>query len=248
MSLATAAILPVPQLGPSLGVLVRPAGQGERPRAGPALDEPRLALVAAVIDLAGDARRWSEAGDREAAVEAIGAVPWRAAWDAALDRAAGILVESLEAELNAAAGESRLPRRLRNGLPLTPAERLAIVAHLGAGAGALGDVLEALASIADSVRSGRPSAEARQRWSDALLASARKTETAWRALEAAAAEEWKQWAVVVDRVRAWRRPRRGLWLITAAVLIVALLLGLVLGGYLPVPQWLRPLAEWWWAL
>jgi hypothetical protein len=48
-------------------------------------------------------------------------------------------------------------------------------------------------------------------------------------------------------VRSWRRPTWPLWLVTALVLAAAIWLGLVLGGYIPVPDPLRGLAEWWWA-
>ncbi len=247
MGLASTTVLPVPELGPSLGVLVRPAGGAGREAGGrPVLDEPRLALMGALIELAGDARRWSGAGDRQATVDALGAAAWRGAWDAALQQSAAILTEGLEAELAAAARESRLPKRLAERLPLSGPERLALSAQLGAGAGPLVDALAALEEAAAPLRKERASPEARRHWAESLLAAARKTETAWRALEEAADREWSQWRVVVERARAWRRPRRLLWVITTLVLLAALGLGLVLGGYLPVPAWLRPLAEWWW--
>lgn len=247
MGLASATALTVPELGPSLGVLVRPAGTSGRQERRPGLDAPRLALVGTLIELAGDARRWSQTGDRQAAVSAIDAEAWRTAWETALHQASAIMIEGVEAELTAAAGESRLPRRLRERLKLTPPERLALNAHLGAGATVLMDALEVLERCAVPLGRPRAPAESRGAWTEALLAAARKTETAWRAVEEAADREWKEWGTVIQRVRAWRRPRRLLWAITAAVFLAAAALGLVLGGYLPVPHWLRPLADWWWA-
>ena len=51
----------------------------------------------------------------------------------------------------------------------------------------------------------------------------------------------------MERVRRWRRPRWPLWLITVVVVGAAAYVGLVLGGYLPVPAALDGLAQWWWA-
>ena len=49
------------------------------------------------------------------------------------------------------------------------------------------------------------------------------------------------------RVHAWRLPRWPLWLITALVLGAAIYLGLVLGGYMPVPPMLVGFADFWWS-
>ena len=48
-------------------------------------------------------------------------------------------------------------------------------------------------------------------------------------------------------VHAWRLPRWPLWLLTVLVLGAAIYLGLVLGGYVPVPPMLEGLAEFWWS-
>ena len=47
-------------------------------------------------------------------------------------------------------------------------------------------------------------------------------------------------------MKTWKRPTRELWLITALVLLLLSYLGLILGGYLPVPKSLQGLAELWW--
>jgi hypothetical protein len=49
------------------------------------------------------------------------------------------------------------------------------------------------------------------------------------------------------RVRAWRRPVWPLWILTALVLGAAGYLGLLVGGYLRVPDALAGFTEWWWA-
>ena len=65
--------------------------------------------------------------------------------------------------------------------------------------------------------------------------------------ETGVAGELERWEGEVERVRAWRRPRWPLWTITLAALALATYLGLLLGGYLRVPDPLRPMVEWWWA-
>jgi hypothetical protein len=83
-------------------------------------------------------------------------------------------------------------------------------------------------------------------WRSALTAAARRLEAAWLALEEAAAAEQRRWQVEVELVRVWHLPRWPLWLLTAIVLTVATYLGLVLGGYVPVPPRLAGFAEFWW--
>ena len=78
-------------------------------------------------------------------------------------------------------------------------------------------------------------------------AAARRLESAWLALDAGARREQEHWAGEIERVRAWRRPTWPLWLITAVVVGAATYLGLVLGGYLPVPPPLEGLTAFWWA-
>ncbi|HET7601060.1 MAG TPA: hypothetical protein VFK09_12250, partial [Gemmatimonadales bacterium] len=95
--------------------------------------------------------------------------------------------------------------------------------------------------------SGARGEAAEPEWQEAMLAAARRLDSAWLALEAAARAEQSLWAAEVARVRAWRRPTRPLWVASALVILVALYLGLVLGGYFGVPGPLRPLAEAWWS-
>ena len=66
------------------------------------------------------------------------------------------------------------------------------------------------------------------------------------ALEEAADREGARWKVEIDKVRDWTRPRWPLWLFSGLVIAAASWLGLVLGGFLEVPGWLRPFAEFWW--
>ncbi|MGH7580073.1 MAG: hypothetical protein ACREM9_07875, partial [Gemmatimonadales bacterium] len=72
-------------------------------------------------------------------------------------------------------------------------------------------------------------------------------EAAWLALEEAAVVEQREWQADVARIRSWHLPRWPLWLLTAVLLAGATYLGLVLGGYLPVPPRLAGFAEFWWS-
>ena len=150
--------------------------------------------------------------------------------------------------LEEAAAESRYPRRRLRAELLTPADTRAIAARLGGGGGpfvAALDELEQAAHEASGHRTTPPAAPAA--WRAALLTAGRRLEAAWLALEQAATAEQRHWQGEIGRVRAWRLPRWPLWLVTALVLAAAIYLGLVLGGYVPVPPPLAGFAEYWWA-
>ena len=84
-------------------------------------------------------------------------------------------------------------------------------------------------------------------WVTGVSATARRVEGAWAALRAAAERELTEWELEIQEVAAWRRPTWPLWAASAGVLAVALWAGLLLGGYLPVPGALRPVAEYLWS-
>jgi hypothetical protein len=73
-------------------------------------------------------------------------------------------------------------------------------------------------------------------------------ESSWLTLVAASEREQERWTAEIERVRSWRRPLWPLWVLTTLVLLVATYLGLVLGGYLAAPGFLRGFAEFWWRL
>jgi hypothetical protein len=62
------------------------------------------------------------------------------------------------------------------------------------------------------------------------------------ALEDVSRTEQQRWAAEVAAVKAWHRPTWPVWLVTIIVVGCAVYLGLVLGGYLPVPPRLQGLA------
>jgi hypothetical protein len=237
----------VPQLGPSLGRLSDPPSKDRTGVLGVALDDIRLDLVTGVFDLVGVGRAFIAAGDREDAVASLNRVAWLGLWERALAAAAARIAEAANVGFNDAAVESRFhPRRLQP-LLLTPQDTRSIAARLGSGGAAFVAALDVLEqSVHASSRGGRTRL-VQDEWQGALLAAARRLESAWLALEDAALAEQRRWQVEIELVRAWRRPLWPVWLLTLLVLSAATYLGLVLGGLVPVPPPLRGLVFWWWS-
>ena len=233
----------IPELGPSLGRLTDPGAEAAEGN-GVRLDDIRLRLVTGVFDLAGAARGFATAGDRQGAMTSLNRVAWLALWEKALASAAERIAGTVNAGLESAAEESRFPRGRLEPLRLRAEDIRAIAARLGRGGAPFVAALDALEQAGRG--SGR-NGDGETAWRDGLNATARRLEAAWLALEVAAADEQRHWHAEVDRVRRWRRPRWPLWLITAAVIGAAGYVGLVLGGYLPVPPALEGLADWWWS-
>jgi hypothetical protein len=78
-------------------------------------------------------------------------------------------------------------------------------------------------------------------WRAAQEAAARRLEAAWLALEAQVEQERARWTGEVDAVKAWRPSLVPVFVVWAPLAAIAIWLGLVLGGYLPAPQWLAQL-------
>lgn len=238
----------VPELGPSLGRLGDPLPEAEAAPLGARLDDIRLRLVTGVFEMAGVGRAFAAAGDPDGAVASLNRVAWLALWERAVAASADRVAATVNAAFEEAAAESRYPRRRLRTALLTPDDTRAIAARLGGGGApfvAALDELEraALGATAHRIRE-RPAGE---EWRSALTAAGRRLEAAWLALEQAAAAEQRRWKVDIERVRAWRLPRWPLWLLTVIVLAAATYLGLVLGGYVPVPRPLAGFAELWWS-
>ena len=233
------AVWAVPELGPSLGRLVAPPDEGREGPLGARLDDIRLRLVTGVFDLTGAARSFAVAGDAEGAIGSLGRVALLGLWEKAVATAAERIAATVSGQLESAAAESRYPAARLRRLLLTPDDTRAIAARLGSGGAGFVSALDAL----EQVGRGRP---ALRDWQDALLAAGRRLESAWLALEEGAEAEQRHWQSDVLRVRAWRRPGWPLWLLTVLVLAGALYLGLLIGGYLPVPDALAGFVAWWW--
>jgi hypothetical protein len=234
----------VPELGPSLGRLVDPP-PGAAGGSLVVLDDIRLRMVSALFELAGAARAFAASGDRDGAVASLGRVEWLGCWERAVEASASRIVAEANAGLVLAAEESRFPRRRLARLQLADEDTRAVAARLGSGGGPFVAALDALAEAGGGAAGRSPETRARE-WREAVTAAARRLESAWLALEASAAIEQEHWAAEITQVRRWRRPTWSLWLLTVAVFAAAGYLGLVLGGYLPVPSALRGLAVFWW--
>lgn len=233
----------LPELGPHLGRLCALAEPGER---WVPLDDIRLDLATGVLELASAARGFGD--DRGAVVAALRRHEWLGEWDRALARAAKRTVETIDGAFKSAAAMSRYPSRRLAALRVTDDERDAITARLGAGAAPFVAALDRMDQLtAAAAHRGAAGEAAFAAWWDAVIDAARKLEAAWAALEQAARAEQGRWAPEIEKVRTWRRPAWPLWLVTTLVLSAALWLGLVLGGYIGAPGWLRPFAEFWWS-
>ena len=231
MGSAMSDLATLPELGPALGRLVHPASASSSDRL---LAPVRLALVTRLLEAAGVARAAFAAGRPAAARAALSPAAWTATWDAAAAQAAAILIRQLDEQLMGAAAAARMPAWRAERHRVTEAEHRGIHARLGSGAGAL------LRAASELERVAGPE------WPDQVLATARRLETAWSALAAAAERELAEWEADIEAVAAWRRPQWPLWTLSAAALALALWSGLVLGGYLPVPAPLLPAVEFFW--
>jgi hypothetical protein len=212
------------------------------------LDDIRLDLVTGIFELAGAARSFGASGDREGAIASLSRVAWLNLWERAVAAAAERLAEAVNVRLAEAALESKLPPRQLEALRLKAEDVRAITSRLGSGGAGFVSGLDALElTVPRAAASGTRGRAGEEEWQRALAAAARRLESAWLALVAGARGEQDRWKVEIDRVRAWRRPTRFLWLLSGLVLAAATYLGLVLGGYLLVPAPLRGLAEFWWS-
>ena len=231
--------LRIPEFGPSLGQLVTGTELGH---VGLSLDEFRVQLVTKLMEHAGEARRLAAGGEREAAIAALKRSVWIAVWEEAVNAVAERLTETIERRLLAEAKAVRMPARLRKRVSMTDVEQRALAARLGAAGGGLIPALvvvdeKGAAAMTATVREGDTVDE----WQEALRYAARRLEAAWLALESAVDREINHWQSVADALAAWRNT---LWPVVLTGLVGAALaawVGLMLGGFLPVPGWLQPL-------
>lgn len=238
----------VPELGPSLGRLTDPPSPGPRSPLGLTYDDIRLDLVTGIFDLAGAGRGFAAAGDRDGAMASLGRVAWLGLWERAVGAAAARIGEAANGRLREAAAESRFPGRRLRGLLLTPTDVRSIAARLGSGGAPFVGALDALEQTVHSASGTQARGDVGiNEWRASLEAAARRLESAWLALAGAASVEEQHWRHEADRVRAWRRPMWPMWLLTALVGAAAVYLGLVVGGYVAVPDPLRALTDFWWS-
>lgn len=222
----------IPELGPLFGTLVEPPDPGSE--AG-ALDAVRMSMVSTLFERAGEARRLLASGDESGARAAFGSRVWVQVWDDAAERSAVVLTQRIDQHIRQSAAYSRYPRkRLVQQLPSTEDRRVLAARLSAAGIG-----LESAAPALES-----PGAE----WQEAQRRMAGELEQAWHRLVRVAHDEFALWENRSNAIRAWRRPWWPLVLGGIAVLALSTWIGLMLGGYLPVPAPLRPAADWFWGL
>lgn len=225
--------LRVPELAPSLGRVIVPRRQQEM---WVPLDDIREELATRVLELGGEGRATD---DRARVLETTGRSAWSSAWDHAVRAAALRVADALDAEMTRAGRRVRLPRRRLRRLLLTNPEKRAIAARLGTGGGAFVAALDEMEAAAARVSDASVlDKDAHAAWQEALRTVTRRLEAAWLALEAEVEEERHRWMPELEAIAAWRP---SLWPVFALWLPVALglvWLGLILGGYLPAPQWL----------
>lgn len=242
----TTAPVTIPELGPSLGKLVVPSASPAAASALP-LEDIRLKLVSQLFEQSGDARRWLREGDRPLAFETINRQTWEASWNSAVQSVASRIAERANARMLAAGQESRIPPKRLAALALDAGEIQSLAARLGRAGDGLQEALTHLEAVTHAARSERATAEAVEAWQDALSTAARRTEAAWLTLEERVAEEWRHWEAEITGLRSWQRPTWPLVLICTATVALFLWAGLMVGGYVPIPDLLRPVAEWIWA-
>lgn len=228
-----ASTVTLPELGPLLGTLV--AAPVELPAGRAVLEEARVELLSQLFDKARTARAALAVGDEVAARKALGRASWLEAWERALAIAARSLGQEIERRLRNAAAESRFPRKRIAALLPDPEERRILAARLSAAGMGLEDAVPLLDNPA------RP-------WEEALRRVAGELEAAWDRLVATALHELEPWDRRAMEIRLWRRSWLPLVIAGTLGLALAVWLGLVLGGLIPAPGWLRPLTDWLWNL
>ena len=222
----------LPELGPLLGRLAAPDTPVTRDRD---LEPVRVALLSELFEQAGRARDQLAGGDTAAAHATLGRDTWLAIWERAVSGASAAMLAGIERRIRDAAAISRFPsRRVAARLPDAEERRVLTARFSSAGIG-LEEVTRELTN---------PAVE----WGEAIRRTAGEFTGAWDQLLAMARQEHDSWERRTMQIREWRRPWRPLVLVGVALLLLAGWVGLVLGGFLPVPRFLQPLANWYWSL
>lgn len=228
----TTPALVLPELGPLLGKLAAADASDLRDRE---LEPVRLELLTAVFDRAGRARELVARGDAVGALTFLGRETWLEIWERAVAGVTAAVMTAIERQLREAATVSRIGRqRLAARLPSAEDRRILAARLSAAGMG-----LERR-----SIELGTSGAL----WGDTLRVIAGELAAAWEIAATLAHQEFAFWDRRIAEVRAWRRPWRPLAIGGATAIAVATWLGLVLGGYLPAPGFLKPLADWYWSI
>lgn len=235
--------LRIPELGPSFGKLV--TGTGRTP-GGLDLSAARHQLVTRMFDHAGEARRLAANGERAAAISGLARASWLGAWEEAVAGVADAVWNSVDLRLTRGADAVAMPPERRNVMFPGAGEKRALVVRLGsAGAGlvrALDDLERRGNAALEATSLERTDMDA---WLGALATAARRLEAGWIELEDRVEGELAQFDALITRVAAWRKPLWPVWVSGIVALGLAVWLGLVLGGYVPAPGFLKPMVAAW---
>jgi hypothetical protein len=183
------------------------------------IEPVRVQMLTELFERAATARR----ADR-----ALEPVAWLEVWGAATQAATGAVLAEAERRMLEATAMSRYPKRRIAALLPTAEDRRMMRARFSA-AGI--DLEAATDTVGGDVRRTAP-----------------ELERAWDRLAVAAGRELDAWEQRAAGIRSWRRPWRSLVIGAVAAGLIGIWVGLVLGGYLPVPAPIRPLADWYWSL
>ena len=220
----------IPELGPLLGRFAGSAPRG--PETFP-LDDLRFKLLSALYERFGQARRELAGGNPSRAAELISRATFLELWKEASGAAGDRLLAELDRRFEAAGEESRIPTAAAAALRPSDADRRTIRARIEAA----GIPLERMVSPPDA-----------ENLTSSLLHAAMALDDSWERLGSTVVTELGSWERDVARVRAWRRSTVPLWIITGVTAVLAIALGLSLGGYLPAPGPLGVLQRWFWSL
>lgn len=225
----------VPDVGSSLGKVAVPG-----PADSPQLDEIRENLLTRVLQMEAAAREAAQETRYDAMLVALGRSAWLEAWELVVRAAADRIVDRANERLGEAALRARMPKRRRRQLSVSPSEQRALTARLGRVGGAFIEALDRLEVTAHALRQANPRDRASlDAWREAVLSTVRRLDTAWVELQFAARREDDAWRREAELLATWRPP---LWPVFAIALPLAAVLvwvGLMAGGYLPIPPWLE---------
>ncbi len=228
----------VPEFGPTLSKLTvessspDPVGR----------DAVRMQLITRLFESAGDCRRLASQNDREAALGCLSREAWLFLWEEAIVQLSTALGDYAAARIAEQARVVRLPRRLRLRLEVTDEDRRAISSRLGASGSDLVNVLDDVATASASVVDATADHEgALAAWQESQLRAARRLEEAWFSVEKTMRAEIAYWDDAARQVGQWKKSPLPVILFLCFGSVVALWLGLIMGGYTEPPRWFAAL-------
>jgi hypothetical protein len=222
----------LPEIGPELGSLVDLTHELGDPEVG--LEAVRLELVRALFQRTQAARDFLLTGDQGGARAALDRPVWMDVWNSAVTQTAERVMAVTTGRLERAARRSGFPaRRMKELLP-TADDRAVLRAKL-----------EAAGIPLEEAFTREPPGAA---WWDLIRRRASRLEESWDRLENVVRIELGSIEERRGTIESWR-PSRLVPIAAAAALVLTLAwIGLAIGGYVPRPRWLEPVASWFWSL